>query len=588
MTFKHIDFSSSETMRSLERLALEKGLVKLAPMKKEAAAKPLDLVPTNDLMQNVIKLCSGLMANGFVKEAKELESNFLAYKQAQTLYETSKEEGKDLIEAAHPQGSHKMSNIDADEATVEDILDKHKKLMAIMDKTPTGKLASSKNIIDAIKVATGVHPLALNGGKKALAQDNANNAPPSSSGGSTAEGVAGTIAIGVTGMAALKIIKSVSQFFGGLSKALKIVGLVNEAQLNAQSEAKLVEIAKALISKAGPEAAKTVAKDVGAQAVKAVIVDIPEMAGAASTTVATNAAPAIAGEVAKAGVRGWLTTIPWTAGQASVTTAFTNSGIGGALGAGGAVFAAGAAGLIIGRVLAQYVFFGEYIETIAQIGAAGDKVLSDMASMSGSFDEHDKEYVQQFAESLAEVKRLLPNQQKLTTNPSKDDVVALLNFSDVLGKSTTIARNIWGSATAHIDDQFLGRSRGFSNVKAHAQNYIDAANKIRDAIIHASQEFRKQIDEQVKASGGGTTLMTDYQTANDTIELYKAQINAKRLPNAAKMIAWLESMKTYIKEEADEFNKVEPILKREVATDYVKRMKDVQERLTAFSKEIPQ
>ena len=152
MSFKN-DFSSSEVMRSLEKIAQEKGLIKPDPIKKTAAAKKADFTPTSNLMENIFKLCAGLRTQGLEKVAMEVEMNYLNYKQAQTLYETSKEKGEDVIHAAHPDGSHKMENIDSDEATFEDILDKHTKMLQVIEKKPHGKLSSAAQILKAVKIA---------------------------------------------------------------------------------------------------------------------------------------------------------------------------------------------------------------------------------------------------------------------------------------------------------------------------------------------------------------------------------------------------------------------------------------------------
>src|SRR5208337_4114682 len=122
--------------------------------------KTADITPTSDLMQNIIKLCSGLRFEGLEKEAAEVETNFFNYKQAQTLYETSKEKGEDLVDAAHPEGSHKLEGLDSEEAVVEDIVDRHNKMKAVVDKNPTGKYSSSKDILNAVKVTLGADPLA--------------------------------------------------------------------------------------------------------------------------------------------------------------------------------------------------------------------------------------------------------------------------------------------------------------------------------------------------------------------------------------------------------------------------------------------
>lgn len=151
-------FEDSPTMRALEKVAKEKGLVKPESLEKKAAVtKKADYTPTPNLMENIFKLCAGLRDSGLKKEADEIEMNYLNLKRAQTLYETSKETGDDLIQSAHPKGSHKLEGVDGDEAVVEDILDQHLKIVEMVSKKPTGKLseASSKDIIKSVKKALG-------------------------------------------------------------------------------------------------------------------------------------------------------------------------------------------------------------------------------------------------------------------------------------------------------------------------------------------------------------------------------------------------------------------------------------------------
>jgi hypothetical protein len=154
---KHTTHWDSELARSLEKVAREKGLIKLDPLKKEASLQKsnIDLLPSSDLMENILKLCQGLRSEGFSKEAIEVETNYLQYKKAQTLYQAHLETGEDLIHSAHPKGSHHLEGVDSDEATVEDILDKHLKIMEVMNKKPTGKLSSAHSILQAVKVVLG-------------------------------------------------------------------------------------------------------------------------------------------------------------------------------------------------------------------------------------------------------------------------------------------------------------------------------------------------------------------------------------------------------------------------------------------------
>lgn len=151
MTFKHVKFQDSVVMRSLERVAKEKGLVKEEDLVKNAAlTKKADITPTNNLLENLIRLGAGLREAGFTTYADEVEERALAYKQAQSLYEAHKEKGEDLVDAAHPDGSHKMEDVDGD-AVFRTILDKQVEMMKVVDKKPTGKLASSSSILNAVK-----------------------------------------------------------------------------------------------------------------------------------------------------------------------------------------------------------------------------------------------------------------------------------------------------------------------------------------------------------------------------------------------------------------------------------------------------
>lgn len=156
MTFKHTKFDDSATMRSLIKVAAEKGWVKSEPLKKTASASE-DLSPSHNLTENVMKLCSGLRASGLDKYADEVEIKFLAYKQANSLYNVHNEEGKDLIDAAHPKGGHKMKDL-AGDVLVETILENRLKILNVVNKKPTGKLASHFDIMNAVKVVLAGDP----------------------------------------------------------------------------------------------------------------------------------------------------------------------------------------------------------------------------------------------------------------------------------------------------------------------------------------------------------------------------------------------------------------------------------------------
>lgn len=160
MTFKHGKFEDSSTMRSFTKVAEQKGWVKSEPLQKKASADSLDLTPTASLTENVLKLCAGLRQSGMDKYADEVEKNFFNYKRANDLYNVHKEKGDDLVDAAHPDGSHKMEGVEGD-AVIETILDKHLMHLKMIDKKPTGKLATSLDILKAVKVVLAQDTAAL-------------------------------------------------------------------------------------------------------------------------------------------------------------------------------------------------------------------------------------------------------------------------------------------------------------------------------------------------------------------------------------------------------------------------------------------
>jgi hypothetical protein len=141
-------------MRSLEKVAKQNGLVKPETTIKTASftEKP-DFSPSANLIENILTLCAGLKEAGMEKYADELQIKFLDFKYAENLYNTSKEKGEDLVDEAHPKGSHSVEGIDGD-AVVETILDQQLAMLKMIEKKPTGKLSSAsgtKDIIKAVK-----------------------------------------------------------------------------------------------------------------------------------------------------------------------------------------------------------------------------------------------------------------------------------------------------------------------------------------------------------------------------------------------------------------------------------------------------
>lgn len=217
MTFKHTKFEDSVTMRSLEKVAKDKGWVKQEDLIKSASPQ-IDLTPSGVLSIDILKLCSGLRHNGFDKYADEIEAKFVNYKLAATsLYDSTGETGEDLIDFAHPKGSHKMEDV-AGDATFHTIVDKHLKMLNVVNKEPKGKLAANKDILNAVRIALGAPPLGYgevnlptgaNIFGKTPAIELAGGGEAAATGGSAAAGTGVGLAAGVTAVAASAIIGGV-------------------------------------------------------------------------------------------------------------------------------------------------------------------------------------------------------------------------------------------------------------------------------------------------------------------------------------------------------------------------------------------
>ena len=151
MTFKHITFSDSPIMRSLERVAREKGLVKPESLKKEASSFVKKSHKTsNNLMQDLMTLCAGLRDKGYDDYAEELESHVLAYKFA------AQDAGEKMIQNSHPEGSPKLDVLG--DSVVENIIDQHLAMLKVVNKEPTGKLSTASDILKAVKIALAEEP----------------------------------------------------------------------------------------------------------------------------------------------------------------------------------------------------------------------------------------------------------------------------------------------------------------------------------------------------------------------------------------------------------------------------------------------
>lgn len=143
MSLGNKTFMQSFIMREFAQNAKKRGWVKDKPIQKKASKKR-DYEPTGDLLLDLSKLSDGLRDKGFISEAKSLEKKIRLYKQAEIhLYKVHEEDGDDLLDFAYPDGDVEISPAQDELGKVFGPLGQKKKIMDVVKKKPTGKLASA-------------------------------------------------------------------------------------------------------------------------------------------------------------------------------------------------------------------------------------------------------------------------------------------------------------------------------------------------------------------------------------------------------------------------------------------------------------
>lgn len=536
MTFKHTKFEDSVTMRSLEKVAKDKGWVKQEDMIKSAAPQ-IDLTPSGVLSIDILKLCSGLRHNGFGKYADEIELKFVNYKKAAaSLYDTTGETGEDLVDTAHPKGSHKMEDV-AGDATFHTIVDKHLKMISVVNKEPKGKLANNKDILGAVKTVLGESFLEKGNARSTykLAQDTAQPAPRSNT---------DLIGAGLAG--------------GALTQAVPAAGKAGY---------------KAVKDFAGKQVAKQVGKGT-LQVGKDGLLDMPKSPGIWSRL------SAIGG-----------TEITGTAGVVGSAVAVVASAI-------------------IGGLIGYHVFENKFYEK--EISQAYKNLLSEIDDLSPDQKQGPiNGYINELKSKMNSYMEAIGPAMALVKSPSEESLKALDAVSNDLTDMITAANNIRGWANNkkgyenETSKSWLGDAGSMiwnpmdfvqnifgtlHDIELAAANLINvgttassevrgASNKVFDIIKPALA----QKNNQTVTDAGASKLSQDYKSALDTINQYKSIIQAKRLPNVAKLNSWLDSLVTYIQEEQSEFDKVAPANKSVVAKEYSNRYtNEIMPRINGF------
>lgn len=603
MTLKHVKFEDSAVMRSLEKLAKEKGLVSEKITKNASAVKKLNLSPSESLTSNIVTLCSGLREAGFHKHAEELEEKFFAYKQAETLYETSKEKGEDLVDEAHPKGSHKLEDVDGDEAVFETILDQHLKMIKMIDKEPTGKLASSEAIIDSVGKALGSDFLAVKRAQEAESGDS---------------GVAGALGGAVIGsgvvygisklwqavLAKMKpslqqqVVKDIEKRLGGkLSKEMvKKVGnkIVNEAVEEAIKKRfgqKATEVAVQQAEKQiAEQAAKSVAEKGVQQAAKNVATTGSRSSGLWSRIlglVGRGGATAAGEGGAAAAVEGGAV----AAGEGAAGVAAGGAAVGGATVA-AAVVAAAIVGGLIGNEL-----FKSYLAP-EEIKDAGQKLIEKAKDVKSELPPQAVAATMQFESTFNKMLAAYPAIKELEATKSPNSLVNLKELDDLLWQTHKLALTIWGWAQSAADDQFLPRwISKMGELIALAKNYMDRVNTLTSLISQFLSSANRIADEKLKeeraqksTSVGGepsANLMKSYTDTLSEITRYlnvvKAKGQAGTLKNSDVLVKWLEKASRVVTADKIKFEAVPADARYSVADTYSNKLKSVSDKLKEFN-----
>lgn len=154
-----MSFFQSEIMRSFYKTADKKGWVNKDDPQLIRTASKKSLEPSGDLFVDMCRLAEGLREKGYVKQAEALDKKIAAYKIAEThLYRVHDEDGDALIEHAHPEGDFKVEDAADGMGEVEKLTTQQKKILDVVKKQPTGKLAALadqivKNAEDSSEVA---------------------------------------------------------------------------------------------------------------------------------------------------------------------------------------------------------------------------------------------------------------------------------------------------------------------------------------------------------------------------------------------------------------------------------------------------
>jgi hypothetical protein len=601
MTFKHIKFEDSPVMRSLERIAKEKGLVKPSEPLIKTATPKTDLTPTPSLLTNLLKLCTGLREKGFEKQANELEVYLVNYKKAESIYETSKEKGEDLVHAAHPDGSHELEDVDVigDGAVFEDILDQMVKSLEVVNKKPTGKLSNAKAIDAAKKVVSASFLARKKDSKVALGQEipATTHAPTTTTSNITeglTEGVAGTAAF-IGGVKGLKWLYSKLSRDPSIDRQVvfNIEKALGRKLTNAEADAITKQVVEKIGQKElqrilGSDVAKAVTEKVITQAIEKGV----QSAGTEAMEQTITKSPSILSRII-----GWFGKGGKATGVAGIGE--TTSEAAGAAGIGATASAAAIAlSAVIGGYIGYELFERKFYAT--DLKDAGSNLLSEYQDIEkdANFSMHSSATA--FKISLDKVLQKAAQASNLNNEPTIANLQSLQDYIDNLQDASNYAyqllvqaRETWNpsnlkpgeSGQDHWYTGLKGLFSGFRDVEIAGANFVNVAQKgISDArtiLNRILTDMQKKIEQQAGGSNS-QQLLQKYDATLATIQRYKAQIDAKRPKNQAAIDRWLEQAVKEVSDEQRDFKNIDVKDREAAVKPYQDRLADITNKLDAF------
>lgn len=593
--YKHISANDSEVMQEFTKIAKAKGLIKqdtaiqraVRAVQNDLQATPKKIsktsfVSTGNFGQDMLKLCDGLRETGLVAQAETVEKLFLSlnaheigYKKAQTyvpMYGAWKETGEDLLNEAHPEGSVEMAEAGDELGVVEDKLEQHKKIKQVVEKDPTGKLASlddfgrltsKAQVLATLKMVLGAPAAPTAPAPAATAP-----APPVKTDldiiqefwakhGGLIEIVGGGLLTGGGVALAFKVLCMIGKSIMGdaTGTLLSSVPFINAIRTVASAlrGAETKAAAEAAIKQAGP-ALKTIIKEiikniskeqlvkiVGKEAVKDAEKTIADAAGEATETAAETGAETGAETAAETGAETAAETAGETAAEtAAETVAEVGAEVGteaAGAGAGTGMAAAAWSGVAIGAILGSWLGWGLFESRWREqdLTKAAQRLSDECKDVT--WTPVEKAHVTDLDAQI----NLIGD--TYTIDPKQATGQTVIDLKNKISKLADITSAIYKMAQDHEEKEWFSSFRDSGDVRVAAANLIDVCNK-ESSIMG---ELLKRVQESVKAQPQKPTGQSVQTVSLKTPEEFKKWLqenilskerDIKTKPALAKTLQW--------------------------------------------------